>query len=201
MTAELTTSLTSFWTGVVDAVRENGRQALSRYKARTYHFATVQAGVLYRDGVRDSGQLERSCRRGRIRTIVSLIGDDEIGAPRFAVALERCREIGVRTRQIAIALGGWPTDQQVEQFLEIVRDPANRPVLVHCREGVRRTGMMVSAFRMSVLGCDKEGARRRLETFGHSQRTLSDIRAFIDNYPVDKGGEIHAARKLAGAPA
>ena len=34
-------------------------------------------------------------------------------------------------------------DEDVAQFLKIVRNPANQPVLLHCKHGSDRTGMMV----------------------------------------------------------
>lgn len=164
------------------------------YKARTYHFAEIDPGRFYRDGCRNPYQIARSVRRGRIKTIISLIGDDEVVSARFAPALAACRSAGAQTLRVPIVLGGWPTTENIDQFLKIVRDPANLPALIHCREGVRRTGMMASVYRMCVLGYDKNTTRSLVETFGHSQRTVTDIARFIElfdpatasiSYPAD----------------
>ena len=53
---------------------------------------------------------------------------------------------------------------------------------MHCAQGVRRTAMMVAAFQESVLGYDKQQARDAILTFGHSDKTVDDIRRFIDAY-------------------
>lgn len=150
--------------------------------ARAYHFVEVRSGVLYRDGMRHPLQFLSSCDKGKIRTVVSLIGDDEIVSERFAPAIAECRNRGIKTLRVTIPLGGWPASEDVRKFLELVGDAANQPVLAHCREGVRRTGMMVSAYRMSVMGMSKEQAKAALETFGHSRRSIGDIERFIDAY-------------------
>jgi len=89
--------------------------------------------------------------------------------------------------RIPVPLGGWPTDEQVKEFLKIVQDPARQPVLVHCAQGVRRTGMMVAAYQESVMKFDREQAKSAILDFGHSQRTIGDVQRFIDIYdPVDQ---------------
>jgi protein tyrosine/serine phosphatase len=42
-----------------------------------------------------------------------------------------------------------PTEAQVAQFLEIVSNPANQPVYVHCAGGRHRTGTMTAVYRMT----------------------------------------------------
>jgi protein tyrosine/serine phosphatase len=55
-------------------------------------------------------------------------------------------------------------------------------VLVHCAQGVRRTGFFVAAYQMSVMGYDQQKAKDSILTFGHSDNTINDIRKFIDGY-------------------
>jgi protein-tyrosine phosphatase len=55
-------------------------------------------------------------------------------------------------------------------------------VLVHCAQGVRRTGMMVAAYELSVLKLDKDQAVAAIKGFGHSDRTIGDVKRFIEVY-------------------
>lgn len=152
---------------------------------RTYHFAAVQDGVLYRDGNRGMTQLAAAVRQSGAKTIVTLIDDKELNdpaKPQFQKEVSFCARNGVKQERIPVTLGGWPTSDDLKRFMAIVADPANRPVLVHCAQGVRRTGMFAAAHQMSVMGYDKTKAKYAIMTFGHSERTVGDVKTFIDNY-------------------
>jgi protein tyrosine/serine phosphatase len=93
-----------------------------------------------------------------------------------------CNRRGVKFVRVPVKLGGWPTTDDVRKFLEVVEKKENQPVLVHCAQGVRRTGMMVAAFQESLLGWDDAKAKAAMLTFGHSQRTVKDVERFIGVY-------------------
>ena len=156
----------------------------------TYHLATVQPRALYRDGNQSPCQFETAVRKVRPKTVVSLIDDNELadaGKPQFRAEEEYLGKQGVRLERIPVKLGGWPTKADVDKFLAITSDSANHPVIVHCAQGVRRTGMMAAAYQMAKMGYDKEQAKSNLLTFGHSERTVADIRRFIDGYDPATG--------------
>ena len=149
---------------------------------RTYHFREIDPGKLYRDVLRNGTEFANACRKGHIRSIISLVSDEEYTSTRFAPAMAAARARQIRTLRVPIPLGGWPTTDDVQQFLRLATDPANQPAIVHCREGVRRTGMLASAYRISIMGMSKEQAKAAIETFGHSRRSIGDIEKFIDLY-------------------
>jgi protein tyrosine phosphatase (PTP) superfamily phosphohydrolase (DUF442 family) len=138
--------------------------------------------VLYRDGVRTLREFQTTVRIVKPRTIVSLVDDSEIGHSPFVDELAYCRQNNIDVVRIPVILGGWPQGDQIRQFLSIATDPARQPVLVHCAQGVRRTGMMVAAYQESIQSFDPAKAKASMLTFGHSQRTVGDIERFIDVY-------------------
>jgi protein tyrosine/serine phosphatase len=85
-----------------------------------------------------------------IKTIVSLraTGDDSDFVAKSSAL--RFEEISFKT---------WhPEDEDVIKFLRLVTTPALQPVLVHCRHGSDRTGMMVAIYRIVIDGWTKEQA-------------------------------------------
>lgn len=153
----------------------------------TYHLATVRVGVLYRDGVRTQREFENTVRRIQPKTIVRLIDEVEATKEPFVSEAAYCQTHGIDVVAIPIKLGGWPASEQVKQFIAIVEDPTKRPVLVHCAQGVRRTGMMVAAYERAVMHRDAKRTAADMLTFGHSQRTVKDVQKFIDVYDPATG--------------
>lgn len=157
---------------------------------KTYHLEAVQPGVLYRDGVQKPREFVRAVEKVKPKTVVSLIDDRERTDPRkpqFLFEEQALAERGIKLERIPVKLGGWPTRADVDRFLKIANDPANQPVLVHCAQGVRRTGMMVAAYQQAILGLDDAKAKESILDFGHSDRTVNDVKRFIDGYDPKTG--------------
>jgi protein tyrosine phosphatase (PTP) superfamily phosphohydrolase (DUF442 family) len=154
-------------------------------EVQTYHLLEVSHNILYRDGNRDLREFRHALERTGARTVVSLVDDGEVAdpaKPQFAQEAAYCHEHGIQQVRIPVHRGGWPTSDQIDQFLTVVADPANRPVLVHCAQGVRRTGMFVAAYQLAVQDRTKDNVRAAVQSFGHDPRDTDDVRTFIDNY-------------------
>ncbi len=110
------------------------------------HFVRVDEG-LYRGGQPSLEGVEALARMG-VRTIVSL------RRPSAAMDAERrlAERLGMRWVNIPVYAWWRPSRAQIQQFLAIARDPAQRPVFVHCRFGQNRSGMMVAAYRIVQQG-------------------------------------------------
>jgi tyrosine-protein phosphatase SIW14 len=59
-----------------------------------------------------------------------------------------------------------PSDENIAQFLKLLRDNPGKKVFVHCRVGDDRTGMEIAAYRMAEQGWTAEEARKEMEVFG-----------------------------------
>jgi protein tyrosine phosphatase (PTP) superfamily phosphohydrolase (DUF442 family) len=154
-------------------------------EVQTYHLLEVSHNILYRDGNRDLREFRHALERTGARTVVSLVDDGEVAdpaKPQFAQEAAYCHDHGIQQVRIPVRRGGWPTSDQIHQFLTIVAYPANRPVLVHCAQGVRRTGIFVAAYQLSVEHESPSTVRSEIQRFGHSSRDTADIEAFIGRF-------------------
>jgi protein tyrosine phosphatase (PTP) superfamily phosphohydrolase (DUF442 family) len=154
-------------------------------RQQTYHLEVVTPGVLYRDGNRGVREFATMLRKVQPRTVVTLIDNAELAdptKPMFKAEADLLKSRGIEQVSVVIPLGGYPSNEDIQKFLAIVEDKTRHPVIVHCAQGVRRTGMMVAAYQESVLGWDKERVKREMLTFGHSQRTVEDVKRFVDTY-------------------
>lgn len=62
-----------------------------------------------------------------------------------------------------LTMKAWhPEYKEAVRFLEIVTDPDNAPVLVHCQHGADRTGTMCAIYRITVQGWSKENAIKEM---------------------------------------
>lgn len=150
-----------------------------------YHLAIVDPGVLFRDGARSTRELSMALDRTHAKTVVCLIDDKEMSdaaKPQFKQEVDLLIQNKLKMERIPVTLGGWPTSGDIQRFLSIAEKKENQPILIHCAQGVRRTGMFVAAYQMSILGYDKERTKLAIVTFGHSEKTINDIRRFIDGY-------------------
>ena len=79
-----------------------------------------------------------------IKTLVNLTdGDADPQEPALA------RNVGLHYFQIPMSTHKPPTPAQITEFLQIVNDPANQPVYVHCVGGRHRTGVMTAVYRLT----------------------------------------------------
>ncbi len=125
------------------------------------HFSIVQEGVLYRSGQPGEGDLQRLRDAYGIRTVVNLRRENEqTGEKGLPFEQERAEVDRLGMHFIHLPMeGDDPVDTKtVDRWLEIVRDKDNWPILVHCKQGVDRTGLLAAVYRIKVQGWAPEKA-------------------------------------------
>ena len=137
------------------------------------NFGTVQPGVLYRSGQLSPAGLQAVLGWYGINTVVSLRQGPNAAEPTADEWEEPiCRQYGAKMIRIeprswiANPGGGLPAEQGVQDFLDILDEPANRPVLVHCFAGVHRTGALCAIHRLESQRWPAERALMEMEAFG-----------------------------------
>jgi protein tyrosine/serine phosphatase len=149
------------------------------------NFRIVRDGVLYRGGQPTIAGLQRVFHDYGIKTVVCL-RDEKTDSDRAEEAF--CNSEGVTF--VRIPPSGWsdfggnvPVEAGVRKFKDILSNPANYPVLVHCFAGIHRTGAYTAIYRMEFEHWSNEEAMAEMKACGYD--TLEeelDILGYLEGY-------------------
>lgn len=164
----------------------------------------VAPGVLYRSGQLTAEGFRDAVRRIGVRTVVNcqneIPGEDLFADPHVALSFwdrrtiresALCRDLDVKYVHLEPDIRPNRTDptarpEVIDRFLAVLDDPANHPVLLHCKAGLHRTGCLAAVYRMEYEGWDPLPAWTELKAngFGDTAATAANdyIRQYIVNY-------------------
>jgi tyrosine-protein phosphatase SIW14 len=115
-----------------------------------------------------------------VATIVDLRGED-----RETIAWERKHAESLGMRFVHIPVSGWspPTNEQVAQFLSLLRENPGKKIFVHCRFGDDRTGVFVATYRMAIEKWPAEQALKEMYFFGFNGFWHPAMKTFVHDFP------------------
>lgn len=76
-----------------------------------------------------------------------------------------------------------PSDAQVVQFLDLVRNNPNTKIFVHCQRGADRTGTMVAAYRIAVQHESVAAAVHEMHSFHYAHFWLPQLQRYVVSLP------------------
>lgn len=112
----------------------------------------------YRGSQPDAAEFQDLKRLG-VKTVIDLRKD------RVEEASEWARAAGLQYVNIPLTTKRPATDTQTAGFLQLVNNPANWPVFVHCKGGRHRTGEMTAIYRISHDGWTGDQAYAEMKKF------------------------------------
>jgi tyrosine-protein phosphatase SIW14 len=98
-----------------------------------------------------------------VRTVISLLDNT---AERAKVESLGMRYVNIPVTFRPFVWGDDVTDAALEQFFQVVDDPASGIVFVHCHRGADRTGTFVGLYRMARQGWDLQRAYNEARQVG-----------------------------------
>jgi protein tyrosine/serine phosphatase len=154
----------------------------------------VCPGRVYRSGQMTAAGFAQAVERLGIRTVLNL--QDDYPDPDISLSWlgshslkesELCRQLQVRFVFIApdlIPRRLLPQNrpEAIERFLAVMDDPKSYPVLIHCKAGLHRTGVVVAVYRMEYEGWSPEEAARELLANGFGRTAGTAANDYITQY-------------------
>ena len=157
----------------------------------------VTPDKMYRSGCLTAEGFRDAVARYKIRTIINL--KEEATDPVLVRNYfdrwhkihesELCKELNVHF--IFLNVAGPPGKSEVRQkaiaeYLKIMDNPANYPVLLHCQAGLHRTGMFAAIYRMEYEGWPVERAYDEMRGHGfglyNSTSANWDVKEYVLTY-------------------
>jgi protein tyrosine/serine phosphatase len=158
-------------------------------EAEMRNFRVFQEGVLYRSGQMTVGGLKQVVHDYGIRTVISLRDaavpgdappdlDEELWCDKEEINYYR-----LPPRLWWAPAGPAPVEDNVRKFNEIMADPDNYPVLLHCFAGIHRTGAYCAIYRMEHDRWSNAEAIAELRRGGYDNLDDEwDILGYLEEY-------------------
>lgn len=145
------------------------------------NFGQVNANY-YRGSQPDEGDYADLAAMG-VKTIIDLQRDGSPAEQRLVEAA------GMTFHRIPMTTRTEPTREQLALFMNLVNDPANQPVYVHCAGGRHRTGVMTAIYRMHHDHWSADQAFREMKEYKFGADFLHpEFKRFVYGYQVEPSG-------------
>lgn len=136
-----------------------------------FNLGTVVPDKIYRSAAPNKKEFKYLGEALHINTVIDLRNPDLMSdseAEEQADYMANLNAAGIKGyRSIPMSDKHPPTPAQEDEFLRIVEDPSNWPVLVHCQGGRHRTGAMVALYRVRHDGWTAAQAFTEAKAFGY----------------------------------
>lgn len=142
---------------VVLLVAAVGYFVVRRYWMGNFH--TVVEGQVYRSAQPSPRNLKDWVARYGLKTVINLRGEND--KPFYETERKALDAVGVKMIDIRFSAGRLPSAPSVKQLIAAL-EQADRPILLHCRDGIDRTGMASVIAAMAIGGQDYTAAHGQL---------------------------------------
>lgn len=117
-----------------------------------------------------------------IKTIINLRKPGFIGG--FGLIKQRilAKSLGINYVNIPMSPGIPPTNEQIAYFFQVINNPENLPVYVHCAQGKDRTGIMTALYRIKKYNWTFKQAYTEMKTRGYHSFIFPKQKEFLIKY-------------------
>lgn len=161
--------------------------------AHSKRLRVVEEGRVYRSGQLTAEGFTDAVQRFGIRTIINL-QDDNLDPQLQHSYLDRrtireselCQQLGVDYFALEPDLVAPENEtarpKVIEKFLKIMDKESTYPVLIHCKAGLHRTGLLSAIYRMEYQRWARADAYRELKKHGFGEWASTRANAYVEQY-------------------
>src|SRR5207237_10080268 len=115
----------------------------------------------------------------QIKSVLNLRGA-HAGQPWYDEEIAAAGELGLAHFDYPLSAKRFVTSQQIDDILDIMRQ-APKPLLIHCKSGADRTGLVAALYRFAETGAAAADGELSL-LYGHFPYLTSRTRAMDDSF-------------------
>jgi tyrosine-protein phosphatase SIW14 len=153
--------------------------------AQTRNFRVVREGVLYRSGQITLEGLKRLHFDYGLKTVICLREKKTAAdqAEEDYCNAEELNFVRIPPNHWGDEWGAPPAEEGVRKFREVLSDPRNHPVLVHCLAGIHRTGIFTAIYRMEFEHWSNADAMAEMRACGYVELDEHiDVLSYLEQY-------------------
>lgn len=154
-----------------------GYRQHKRYK----HWATHDEGMVYRCAWLDSDVFAEQIEKYQIRTVLNVCNPGELGEERCRTQRAAVEGAGAKLIELPMPTTIDAGDPAIREFVAVLGNPNNYPLVVHCQHGVTRTAKVLVMYDILYKGETAEQSIRAMPLFGHRDYSVA-VRAFAKDF-------------------
>ena len=132
-----------------------------------YNFKEISENKVYKSGVIPPNKIASYVKNHNITSVIDLRfphTKDKINNPEIPEELTAEKEAVEKLEGVTyfnLGTDQVPTQDTIDEFLQIMDDPENYPVLLHCYHGVGRAQLFSAIYRLEYEGWSNQEAREQ----------------------------------------
>jgi protein tyrosine/serine phosphatase len=132
----------------------------------TGNFHPVIAATLYRSAQPSAAEIKQYYTKYGIRTIVNLRGEND-GARWYAAEVDEARRLGITLIDFKMSAGRQLTQDRAAKLIDTLKH-AEKPILIHCRGGADRSGLVSALYLAAIAKQGEQAAEGQISIrYGH----------------------------------
>jgi protein tyrosine/serine phosphatase len=136
------------------------------------NFHTVVAGELYRSAQPTAAMIAAYRENYGIRTIINLRGEN-VGSDWYDAEVAEAKKLGISHVDFRMSARRLMTPEQFDQIVDVLQK-AEKPILIHCKSGSDRSGLVSALYVAAISKLGEEAAESQISfRYGHIPLSIS----------------------------